>query len=41
MNQGLVGSPEQECADDVSIGDVGQLVALPVEASDIVIEGLI
>ena len=35
MNQGLAGSPRQESSYDVNVGDVGQLVALPGEASDV------
>ena len=35
MNQGLVGGPGQESSYDVSVGDVGQLVALPGEAPDV------
>jgi hypothetical protein len=41
VNQGLVGSSGQECANDVDVGDVGQLIALPREASDVVEERLI
>jgi hypothetical protein len=41
VNQGLVGGPGQESADNVGVGDVGQLVALLGEASDVVTEGLI
>jgi hypothetical protein len=41
MNQGLVGSPEKECADDIDISDVGQLIALLEETLDVVMEGLI
>ena len=35
MNQGLAGAPRQEGSYDVGVGDVGQLVALPGEASDV------
>jgi hypothetical protein len=41
MDQGLVGSPRQERADDVGISDVGQLIALFGETSDVVTEGLV
>jgi hypothetical protein len=41
VNQGLVGSPRQERADDVGISDVGQLITLLGETADVVIEGLI
>jgi hypothetical protein len=40
VNQGLIGSPRQECADDIGIGNVGQVIALPGEMSDVVTEGL-
>ena len=33
VNQGLTDGPGQESSFDVSIGDVGQLIALPGEAS--------
>ena len=35
VNQGLASGPRQESSYDVGIGDVGQLVALPGEASDV------
>ena len=35
MNQGLAGGPRQESSYDVGVSDVGQLVALPGEASDV------
>ena len=35
MNQGLPGGPGQESSYDISVGDVGQLVALPGEAPDV------
>jgi hypothetical protein len=41
VNQGLVGSPEQEHIDDVGISDVGQLIALVGETLDVVMEGLV
>ena len=41
MNQGLVGGPEQESSYDVSIGEVGQLVALPGEAPDVPTKGFL
>jgi hypothetical protein len=41
MNQGLIGSPKKECADDIGISDVGQLIALLEETLDVVTEGLI
>ena len=42
MNQGLAGGPGQERSYDVGVGvgDVGQLVALPGEAPDVLTEGL-
>ena len=33
MDQGLAGGPRQEGSYNVSVGDVGQLIALPGEAS--------
>ena len=36
MNQGHTGGPRQESSYDVGVGDVGQLVALPREAPDVV-----
>jgi hypothetical protein len=41
VNQGLVGSPGQEHADDVGINDVGQLIALLGETANVVTQGLI
>ena len=35
VDQGLAGRPKQEGSDDVGIGDIGQLVALPREALDV------
>ena len=35
MSQGLAGGPGQENSYDIGIGDVGQLVALPREATDV------
>ena len=35
MNQRLIGGPRQESSYDVSVGDVGQLVALPGEVSNV------
>ena len=35
VNQGLTGSPGQESSYDVGGGDVGQLIALLGEASDV------
>ena len=35
VNQGLASGPGQESSYDVGIGDVGQLVALSREASDV------
>ena len=32
MDQGLAGGPRLESSYDVSVGDVGQLIALPGEA---------
>jgi hypothetical protein len=40
VNQG-VGSPRQERADDIDISDIGQLIALFGEMSDVVMEGLV
>ena len=39
MNQRLIGGPRQESSYDVSVGDVGQLVALSGEAPDVPTEG--
>ena len=39
VNQGLAGDPRQESSYDVGIGDVGQLVALLREASDVPTKG--
>jgi hypothetical protein len=41
VNQGLIGSPRQECTNDVDISDVGQLIALLGETSDVVTKGLV
>jgi hypothetical protein len=41
VNQGLIGSPRQERTDDVSISDIGQLIALFGETSNVVMEGLV
>jgi hypothetical protein len=38
VDQGFAGSPRQEHLDYVSVGDVGQFVARPREASDILLE---
>ena len=35
MNQRLASGPRQESSNDVGVGDVGQLVALPGEAPDV------
>jgi hypothetical protein len=35
MDQGLTGGPRKECPDDIGVGDIGQLVALPGEASNV------
>ena len=35
MNQRLTGGPRQESSGDIGVDDVGQLVALPGEASDV------
>ena len=35
MEQGLVGGPRQEGSYDFGVGDVGQLIALLGEASDV------
>jgi len=39
VNQGLVGGPRQEGSYDVSVDDVGQLIALPGEAPDVSMKG--
>ena len=39
VNQGLTGGPRQEGSYDISIDDVGQLIALPGEASDVSTKG--
>ena len=41
MNQRLAGSPRQEGSYNVGIGDIRELVALPGEALDVPLEGLI
>ena len=38
-NQKLIGGPRQEGSYDVSVGDVGQLIALPGEAPDVPMKG--
>ena len=38
VDQGLVGGPRQEGSDDVGVGNVGQLVALPREVLDVLVE---
>ena len=35
VNQGLIGGPRQESSYDVGVDDIGQLVALPGEALDV------
>jgi hypothetical protein len=35
MDQGLTGGPRQEGPDDIGVDDVGQLIALPGEAPDV------
>jgi hypothetical protein len=40
MDQGLTGGPGPEILDDVSVGDVGQLIALLGEVPDILAESL-
>jgi hypothetical protein len=40
VDQGLADGPGQECLDDVSIVDIGQRVALPREALDILMKSL-
>ena len=40
MNQGLIGGHRQEGSYDVSVNDVGQLVALPGEAPNVSMKGL-
>ena len=35
MDQGLVAGPRQESSYDVGVSDIGQLIALPREASDV------
>ena len=39
MDQGLAGGPRQEGSYDVGVGDVGRLIALSGEASDVPMEG--
>ena len=39
VNQGLAGGPRQESSYNIGVGNVGQLVALPGEASDVPSEG--
>ena len=39
MNQGLIGGPIQEGSYDVGVGDIGQLIALPGEPSDVSMKG--
>ena len=41
MNQGLVGGPRQEGFDDIGVGDVKQLVALPGEVSNVIVESFL
>ena len=41
MNQRLIGGPRQESSYNVGIGDVRELIALPGEALDVPMEGLI
>ena len=41
MDQGLTSGLGQEGLDDIGIGDVGQLVALPREASDVLMESFL
>jgi hypothetical protein len=40
MYQGLAGGPRLESPNDVDIGDIGQLIALPGEAPDVLMESL-
>ena len=39
MDQGLIGGPRYESSYDIGVSDVGQLVALPGEASDVPTKG--
>ena len=39
MNQGLAGGLRQESSYNVGVGDVGKLVALPGEATDVPTKG--
>ena len=41
MDQGLAGCPCNERPDDVRVGNVGKLVTLPREATDVLPESLI
>ena len=41
MNQRIIGSPEYEGSNHVGVGDVGELIALPREVSDVPVEGFI
>ena len=41
MNQGLVGGPRQEGSYNISVGDIGQLVAVPGEAPDVLMKSFL
>ena len=40
VDQGLAGGPRQEGSDDVGVCDIRQLIALPREASNVLMESL-
>jgi hypothetical protein len=40
MDQGLASGLGQESPDDIGVGDVGQLVAMPREAPDVLAESV-
>lgn len=40
VDQGLAGGPGQEGSNDVGVGDIGQLIALPGETLDVQAESL-
>ena len=41
MDQGLVGRPGEECADDVCVDDIREGVASLGEPMDVILQGLI
>jgi hypothetical protein len=40
VDQGLAGGPRHEHRDNVSVGDVGQCIALPGEALNVLVKSL-